>query len=122
MSTILFVDDHHAFRTVLAEVLRNAGHTVLEAATTVDAERVAEHHPEPIDLLVVEAVLTTMNGINVVKRLHARYPGLPVLMISEQPQEKLRANGLLPEGSLFLSKYAGAEQLTSTVREARALP
>jgi DNA-binding NtrC family response regulator len=117
MSTILFVDDHHAFRTVLSEVLRNAGHTVLEAATALDAERIAEHHSEPVDLLVVEAVMTALNGIQVVKRLHSRYPYLPVLMISELPEEKLRVNSLLLEETTFLSKYAGAEQLTLTVRQ-----
>ena len=120
MSTILFVDDHHAFRTVLSEVLRNAGHTVLEAATALDAERVAEHHSEPLDLLIVEAVLTTMNGLHVVKRLHSRYPELPVLVISEQPEDKLRSSSLLPEGSRFLSKYAGAQQLTLTAQEMTA--
>jgi len=31
MSTILFVDDHHAFRTVFGEVLRLKFYTVLEA-------------------------------------------------------------------------------------------
>ena len=34
MGTILFVDDHHAFRTVFGEVLRLKGYTVLEAGTT----------------------------------------------------------------------------------------
>ena len=69
VSTILFVDDHHAVRTVFAETLRSAGHMVLEAGTLADADTCFERQRGAIDLLIVEAVLTTTNGLEIAERL-----------------------------------------------------
>src|SRR6266536_3405015 len=90
---------------------------VLEAGTILDAERLVERHSGPVDVLVVEAVLSTTNGIDMAKRLHVRYPKLPVLFISERAAEELRNEGLVPEGAHFWSKHAGAEELRRQLRE-----
>lgn len=117
MKTILFVDDHHAFRTVFGEVLRLKGYTVMEAGTTADVDDIVRHHSERLDLLVVEAVLTTTNGIEVANRLHARYPELHVLYTSVERAHELAANGQLPAGAPFLQKPFDAEDLCSKVQE-----
>jgi CheY-like chemotaxis protein len=51
VKTIVFVDDHHAFRTVSGEVLRLKGYTVMEAGTTADVDDIVRHHSGPIDLV-----------------------------------------------------------------------
>ena len=84
MTTILLVDDHHAFRTVFGEVLRVKGYSVLEAGTIADVHHLVEHHAGAIDLLVVEAVLTTTNGVEVAHRVRVRYPKLHVLDTANQ--------------------------------------
>jgi two-component system, cell cycle sensor histidine kinase and response regulator CckA len=117
VNTILFVDDHHASRTVFGEVLRLKGYEVMEAGTTADVDHIVQHHFGPIDLLVVEAVLTTTNGIEVANRLHARYPELRVLYVSEERAHELSAHGQLPAGAHFLQKPFGAEDLCSKVEE-----
>jgi two-component system, cell cycle sensor histidine kinase and response regulator CckA len=117
VNTILFVDDHHAFRTVFGEVLRLKGYTVMEAGTTADVDDIVRHHSGPLDLLVVEAVLTTTNGIEVANRLHARYPELHVLYISEERSLELSAHGQLPAAAPFLQKPFGAEDLCTKVQE-----
>jgi len=116
VSTILFVDDHHAFRTVFAEILRNDGHTVLEAGTTADAEHILERHSGPIDLLIVEAVLTTTNGLEVVQRIQPPHPEMRVLYVSEESAGSLTQERLLPKGARFLHKPFEAEQLMTALR------
>ena len=117
MATILLVDDHHAFRTVFGEVLRLKGYTVLEAGSATDVHHIVEHHSAPIDLLVVEAVLTTTNGVEVAKHLSARYMGLPVLYISEECPSDLSKHRELPAGAPFLQKPFAAEDLCVKVEE-----
>ena len=117
MSTILLVDDHHAFRTVFGEVLRVKGYTVLEAATVADVDHIVEHHPGSVDLLIVEAVLTTTNGVGVALRLRARYPKLHVLYISEERPHELSTHHELPAGAPFLRKPFTAEDLCEKVEE-----
>jgi two-component system, cell cycle sensor histidine kinase and response regulator CckA len=117
VSTILFVDDHHAFRTVFGEILRVQGYTVLEAGTTADVDHAVAHHTGPVDLLVVEAVLTTTNGVEVAHRLQARYPQLRVLYISEERADELSAHHELPARAPFLQKPFAAEDLCDKVEE-----
>jgi two-component system, cell cycle sensor histidine kinase and response regulator CckA len=117
MSTILFVDDHHAARTVYAEMLRNARHVVLEAGTLADAEYLLKRRPGAIDLLIVEAVLSTTNGLAVARRLEPLYPEMRVLFISARPGPALRKEGLLPQRAPFLPQPVSAEDLIRRVRQ-----
>jgi len=117
VSTILFVDDHHALRTVFAEILRSAGHVVLEAGTKADAEHLVRLQPGAIDLLIVEAVLTTTNGLEVAHRLQSIYPEMRVLFVCAQAVESLTEEGLLPKGAQFLRKPFGAEDLIAKLQQ-----
>lgn len=119
--TILFVDDHHSGRTVFAEVLRKADHTVLEAATLADAEHVVARHRGHIDLLIVEAVLTTGNGREVAERIAATHPEVGVLYVSEQQPKDLWAEGLLPPAAPFLHKPFAADDLIRKLHDATRL-
>jgi DNA-binding NtrC family response regulator len=117
VSTILLVDDHHAFRTVFGEVLRVKGYRVLEAGTITDIDHLVQRHAGPIDLLVVDAVLTTTNGVEVAHRLSGRYPQLHVLYMSEERPCELSAQHELPAGAPFLRKPFTAEDLCEKVEE-----
>jgi DNA-binding response OmpR family regulator len=122
MNTILLVDDHHAFRTVFSEILRQRGYMVLEAGARADVEHLTDQHPGPIDLAVIEAVLSTDNGAELAKRVAIHHPRAKILFISEQAPEALRMSGLLPVGSQFLGKPFGAEEFCSRVEELLAAP
>jgi two-component system, cell cycle sensor histidine kinase and response regulator CckA len=118
VSTILFVDDHHAFRTVFAEVLRNAGYTVLEAATAAEAAHVCGQYKGSIDVLIAEAVLlTTANGLAVLRRVEPSHPEIRVLFISEESADRMRQEGLLPDGTYFLQKPFESARLLGALRE-----
>lgn len=110
--TILFVDDHHALRTVFAEILRNdRSHMVLEAGNLAESEHLLERYHCKVDLLLIEAVLTTANGREVAHRLLAKCPEMRTLYVSEHRPEDLVKEGLLPEGAHFLRKPFAADQL-----------
>jgi len=117
VSTILFVDDHHAFRTVFAEILRVAGHSVLEAGTVADAQHLLEGHSGAIDFLIAEAVLTTANGLEVAQRLRQAHRHARVLFISEESAIALRKQKLLPKGAPFLQKPFTAEDFMSKLQQ-----
>ncbi|HJT89200.1 MAG TPA: response regulator [Bryobacteraceae bacterium] len=118
MSTILLVDDHHALRTVFGEILRWKGHTVLEAGTAADVEHLAAQHAGSIDCSVIEAVLSTGNGVEIEKRIRSRHPHSKVLFISERHADELKLHGLLPPGGRFLRKPFAADEFTQAVEDA----
>ena len=83
--TILLVEDEPAVRELLADVLRDAGYDVVEAADGVQAIRTLEQRDPPaggLSLVVLDIVLPGMNGLGVLGQLRTLEVGPPVVAIS----------------------------------------
>ncbi len=82
MSTVLVVDDDAAIRTVVAQALRRAGHEVTVADSLAQLERaLATALP---DVIVTDVVLPDGDGIDHVRSVAARFPLLPIIVLSAQ--------------------------------------
>ena len=82
MSTVLVVDDDAAIRTVVAQALRRAGHEVTVADSLTQLERaLAASLP---DVLVTDVILPDGDGIDHVRSVAARFPLLPIIVLSAQ--------------------------------------
>ena len=78
---LLLVDDEELVRLGTAEMLRDLGHTVAEAASGGEALiRLADGLP--IDVLVTDYKMPGMSGAELAKRLGELRPGVPVLLIT----------------------------------------
>lgn len=77
--TVLLVEDDSLVRELTVQLLEDAGHTVLQAASGAEALQVAER---AIDLVVTDVVLGGLNGPDVVATLREERPQLPVLYVS----------------------------------------
>lgn len=79
-ATILIVDDEEGIRLSLRGILEDEGYQVAEAASAEDGLRLAESaHP---DLVFLDIWLPGMDGMAALDQLKARFPDLPVVMIS----------------------------------------
>lgn len=97
MGTILVVDDEESIRSLVKRVLERRGHRVIACQTA--AEALAE--PGPFDLLLVDLVLPEVNGRELADALRARWPSLPIILMSGY----LAQDGLVPEPpAIFLQK------------------
>ena len=82
MMSILLVEDHAIFASVLIRMLRETGDLEV-TATAKTAEEALQYLPEQrFDLVLVDVYLPTMNGITLVALIHDQYPDLPCLMLS----------------------------------------
>jgi DNA-binding response OmpR family regulator len=106
--TVLLVDDEVDIREVLALLLRRAGYCVLEAASTGEALRLVAE----ADLVLTDLSLPGGNGADLVGRLSAVRPGVPVLFMSGGE----RREGIEPGN--FLAKPFSPEDLLGKVYEA----
>src|SRR5437762_2931329 len=88
---ILVVDDDPTVRDVVRRYLERAGHRVLLAADGEQALRAAERS-EP-DLVVLDLMLPSMDGLEVCRRLRAR-SAVPVVMLTALGEEEDRVLGL----------------------------
>ena len=82
MSTVLVVDDDAAIRTVVGQALRRAGHDVTVADSLAQLERaLAAVLP---DVLITDVILPDGDGIDHVRSVAARFPLLPIIVLSAQ--------------------------------------
>jgi PAS domain S-box-containing protein len=98
---ILFVDDDSGVRSLVSEVLRTSGHTVIEA----DDGRMALdllQEDASIDYLFTDIVMP--NDMNGVQLMRAARPGLPTLLASGYPRDALPDLGTIPEDVMFIRK------------------
>jgi CheY-like chemotaxis protein len=82
VATILIVDDERPVREFLAQLAREAGHQVLEAAHGRDAlEVVAAERP---DLVLADVMLPILGGVELCRRLKAdpATASIPVILMS----------------------------------------
>ncbi|MBF0213167.1 MAG: response regulator [Magnetococcales bacterium] len=80
MATILVVDDDESFRIYLVTLLRQAGHTVLEAdngQTGLDLFTSA-----PVELIITDIFMPQMDGIDLLAALGDHHPRAKVIAIS----------------------------------------
>ncbi len=82
MLSVLLVEDHAIFASVLVRMLLNTGN--LEVTVVAEtAEDALQHLPEQqFDLALVDVFLPQMSGISLVALIREKYPDLPCLMLS----------------------------------------
>ena len=82
---VLLVEDDNAVRSLARRLLENEGHTVIDAPTGEEGLarwREAMSRGETIDVVVTDLVMPDMGGRELVTRLRAANPRLPVVYVS----------------------------------------
>jgi len=100
---ILLVEDETPLRKLISQILRGAGHTVLEAANGDEALAVSARHANAIDLLLTDVIMPGMNGPELVAKLRSRRPAMTIVFMSGYDNELIDKKSLETNAS-FLSK------------------
>ena len=80
---ILIIDDEATLRQTLARILQRAG---FEATTVSNGrEGLAILSEQVFDLVYLDIRMPDMNGLDVLKTIHAQFPELPVILFTAQP-------------------------------------
>jgi DNA-binding NarL/FixJ family response regulator len=82
MSSILLVEDHATFASVLVRLLMTTNDLVITSVVTTAENALQELPLQKFDLVLVDVSLPQMNGINLVSMIRDQYPNLPCLMLS----------------------------------------
>jgi DNA-binding NtrC family response regulator len=78
--TVLVVEDDAAMRRLLREALERAGHQVLEREDSRDVPALADR--ESFDVVVLDKEIPGQNGLELLSRLRARLPMVPVILVT----------------------------------------
>ena len=79
---ILVVDDEPSMRNLINAVLRVQGWTVQAVAGAEEALAAIKAATRPPSLVICDVLMQSMDGLELVRRMCARIPGLNVIFIS----------------------------------------
>lgn len=116
MIKVLLADDHSIVRAGLRRLIEESGdmEVVAEAADGREALRAVE--VQTPDVAVVDISMPGLDGLEVISRLHALYPKLPLLVLTmhEEGQYVVRA---IEAGAMgYITKQSAPEQLVNAIR------
>ncbi|BCS34233.1 hypothetical protein TBR22_A34620 [Luteitalea sp. TBR-22] len=117
---ILLVEDDANILELVTHMLGNLGYVVLATSDPVEAIALAQAEDEPIELLLTDVIMPTMNGQELARAIRARWPRLEVLFMSGYTDDVIADRGLLAAGTHFLEKPFLAEDLDRAVKAALA--
>lgn len=80
MAKVLIVDDEPDVLNALARSLRIAGHEVTKANSSADAIEAAREHP--FELVVLDYIMPTMSGIELLNKLREVIPSVRSIVVS----------------------------------------
>jgi nitrogen-specific signal transduction histidine kinase/CheY-like chemotaxis protein len=118
--TILLVEDEADVRTVLGEILRGQGYTVLEAHDGEQALQLLAVHEGVIHLVVTDLVMPHAGGRELVGRMMPGRPDVRVLFVSGYTDDTITDYDAL--GADFLEKPFTPTGLVRKVREVLNTP
>jgi DNA-binding NtrC family response regulator len=113
---VLVVEDDDAMRALLAEEIAGAGHAV---ATSPGGARALEHlDSHPADVVVTDLEMPGMRGSEVLARIRARDPDLPVVIITAFGSIESAVEAVKAGAFHYVAKPFRMDQLVATIEHA----
>jgi CheY-like chemotaxis protein len=113
--TILVADDEAASRSLLREILQEAGYNVLEAVDGQEALELIEKKSP--DLLITDRSMPRLGGLELLAKLREKKQTLPVLMLSAYGEESFWGQAIGLGAVDYLLKPFKTEDVLSLVRK-----
>lgn len=113
-ATVMVVDDEEFFRVLLGRILAAAGYRVQQASTGWQALSLIAM--DPPDLVLLDYSLVGETGLDILKKVKAQIPGVPVVMVTGQDEAELAASLIKAGASDYLAKPFQQGRLLEVVR------
>ncbi len=113
---ILIADDHPMVRDALAQALAGFAEDLTFVEATDHDSLLAMADDSALDIALVDLNMPGMNGMSGVRRLHARHPTLPLIVVSGQSDPGTARAALEAGAGGFVPKTEPAETLMVALR------
>ena len=113
---ILLVDDEEEFVTTLAERLELRGLQARAALNGEDALHMIE--ADTPQIVILDVMMPGIGGFEVLRRIKAQHPQLPVILLTGRGSEKEGVKGMQLGAFDYLMKPLDIEELIKKMQEA----
>ena len=118
---ILIIDDETSLRQTTSRILQRAGYEVTSAANATEALAFVSKHA--FDLVYLDIRMPDMSGLDLLKKIHAQHPDLPVILFTAQPDLNSAVEALRNGAADYLLKPLKPQTVidrTQSILEAKA--
>ncbi len=113
MSNVLVVDDSRVDQELASSLLEEAGHKIVLAGN--GREALAKVEAQAPDVIVTDLQMPEMSGLELVEAVRARYPRIPVVLVTAQGSEEIAAAALRAGAASYVPKRNLGRDLASTL-------
>jgi NarL family two-component system response regulator LiaR len=111
----IVADDDPLVRRLIRDTLQHAGVTVIaEASTGREAVELALYYRP--DVVVMDYMMTEMDGVEATRRIYAEDPGIRVVLLTGAGDDELGLRGLRAGAAGYLSKEVELDALPRALR------
>src|SRR6476659_3559319 len=111
---VLVVDDEHNLTELLSMALRYEGWDVRTASTGMAAVRAAREFGP--DAVALDMMLPDFDGLEVLRRMRAHHPNIPVLFLTAKDAVEDRVDGLTAGGDDYVTNPFTLEEVVARLR------
>ncbi len=115
--TILVVEDESAVRRLACQLLQRHGYKTVEAGDGKEALAVLSATGTPIGLVLTDIRMPNLNGLELERLVHERWPAIPVLLMSGEVTREWVVEVVHDPTVHLLRKPFTAEALLEAVHE-----
>ncbi|GAB6164332.1 response regulator [Thermostilla marina] len=116
MQKVLVVDDSPVDRRLIAGLLAEEQRYAIDFAEN-GREALERLEGSRYDLIVTDLVMPELNGLELVRAVHAKYSQTPVVLVTSQGSEELAIQALEAGAASYVPKRVLGNRLRSTVAE-----
>jgi len=117
MPKLLVVDDHAIVRKALLKILKDSDASISVDEAGNGQEALARVLQASYELVLMDISMPGRGGLEVLKEIRSRRPGLPVLVISMHSEEEYVVRALRAGASGYLTKDSAAEELIEAIKK-----
>lgn len=112
---ILIIDDEAVLRQTMARILLRAGFEVTTVASGKESLAIIDDHT--FDLIYLDIRMPDMNGLEVLKTIHEKFPEWPVILFTAQPDLHSAVEALRRGAIDYLMKPLKPEVIVERTRQ-----
>lgn len=120
MIRLLLADDHAIVRSGLAQIFALQPDLAVQGVAINGSEVLERLRHEPFDLLLLDLNMPGISGADLIARVKAHQPDLPILVLSMHNEAQVAARALKAGASGYITKDCEPEVLLAAIRKVAA--
>lgn len=117
MIKVLIADDHTVVRQGLKQILADDPQLAVVGEAADGNEVLTALETLSVDALVLDITMPGRNGLDVLKEVKRKRPGLPVLVLSMHPEDQFAIRILRAGAAGYITKESAPEELVGALRK-----